>query len=56
MNRFTGWMHSPGHRANVLGTSFEDVGLSIVRGSPTCHTKATRWWRSTRTKRRGGGW
>jgi uncharacterized protein YkwD len=33
-----GWMHSPGHRANVLGTSFEDVGLSIVRGSPNRHT------------------
>lgn len=33
-----GWMHSPGHRANVLGTSFEDVGLSIVRGSPTRST------------------
>jgi uncharacterized protein YkwD len=33
-----GWMHSPGHRANVLGPSFEDVGLSIVRGSPTRHT------------------
>jgi uncharacterized protein YkwD len=33
-----GWMRSPGHRANVLGTSFEDVGLSIVRGSPTRRT------------------
>lgn len=33
-----GWMQSPGHRDNVLGTSFEDVGLAIVRGSPTRHT------------------
>jgi uncharacterized protein YkwD len=33
-----GWMRSPGHRANVLGNSFQDVGLSIVRGSPTRHT------------------
>ena len=33
-----GWMRSPGHRANVLGNSFQDVGLSIVRGSPTRRT------------------
>ena len=33
-----GWMHSPGHRDNVLGKSFVDVGLSIVRGSPTRRT------------------
>ncbi len=33
-----GWMRSSGHRANVLGTSFEDVGLAIVRGSPTGRT------------------
>jgi uncharacterized protein YkwD len=30
-----GWMNSPGHRANLLGRSFEDVGVAIVRGSPT---------------------
>ena len=33
-----GWMDSPGHRANILGRSFQDVGLSIVRGSPTRRT------------------
>jgi uncharacterized protein YkwD len=33
-----GWMDSPGHRANILGRSFEDVGVSIVRGSPTGRT------------------
>lgn len=33
-----GWMRSSGHRANILGTSFADVGLAIVRGSPTGRT------------------
>ena len=30
-----GWMSSPGHRANILGTAFEDVGVAIAEGSPT---------------------
>lgn len=29
-----GWMNSPGHRANILGRSFEDVGLAIADGFP----------------------
>jgi len=29
-----GWMHSPGHRANILGRNFSDVGIAIAQGSP----------------------
>jgi uncharacterized protein YkwD len=29
-----GWMNSPGHRANILGRAFEDVGLAIADGFP----------------------
>lgn len=28
------WMHSPGHRANILSRSFRDVGIGIAPGSP----------------------
>jgi uncharacterized protein YkwD len=30
-----GWMHSPGHRANVLGGQYVDVGVAVAPGSPT---------------------
>ena len=29
-----GWMHSPGHRANILGRDFNEVGVAIASGSP----------------------
>lgn len=29
------WLESPGHRANILGTQFEDVGIAIIEGSTT---------------------
>ena len=29
-----GWMHSPGHRANLLGRAFDEVGVAIAPGSP----------------------
>ncbi|MGB2710437.1 MAG: CAP domain-containing protein, partial [Conexibacter sp.] len=28
------WMHSPGHRANILSRSFRDVGIAVLRGTP----------------------
>jgi uncharacterized protein YkwD len=28
------WMHSPGHRRNILDKHFRDLGLGIVRGVP----------------------
>lgn len=28
----TGWMNSPGHRANILNTSFSEVGFGIANG------------------------
>ena len=28
------WMHSPGHRANILSHSFREIGIGIARGAP----------------------
>jgi uncharacterized protein YkwD len=28
------WMHSPGHRANILRRGFRDIGIGIVMGVP----------------------
>ncbi len=30
-----GWMHSPGHRANVLSRTFDEVGVAVAQESPT---------------------
>ena len=30
----SGWMHSPGHRANILGRSFDEIGIAVADGSP----------------------
>ena len=29
-----GWMHSPGHRKNVLNSAFEEVGVAVAPASP----------------------
>lgn len=29
-----GWMHSPGHRANILREAFDEVGVAIAPQSP----------------------
>jgi uncharacterized protein YkwD len=29
-----GWMHSPGHRANILNRQFKEIGLGVARGAP----------------------
>ena len=29
-----GWMHSPGHRANILHGAFRDIGIGIRLGAP----------------------
>jgi len=29
-----GWMNSPGHRANILGRDFDEVGIAVAVGSP----------------------
>lgn len=29
-----GWMHSPGHRANILKSDFDEIGVAIAAGSP----------------------
>jgi uncharacterized protein YkwD len=28
------WMHSPGHRSNILHASFRDIGIGIAIGAP----------------------
>ena len=28
------WMHSPGHRANILNSRFHEIGLGVARGAP----------------------
>jgi uncharacterized protein YkwD len=28
------WMHSPGHRANILSRKFRDIGIGVARGAP----------------------
>ena len=28
------WMHSPGHRANILRRGFREIGIGIARGTP----------------------
>jgi uncharacterized protein YkwD len=29
-----GWMHSPGHRANILRAKFKDIGIGVKLGAP----------------------
>jgi uncharacterized protein YkwD len=29
-----GWMHSDGHRANILGRDYDEVGIAVADGSP----------------------
>ena len=28
------WMHSPGHRANILNADFHEIGVGVVEGAP----------------------
>jgi uncharacterized protein YkwD len=34
-NIVDGWMHSPGHKANILNSRFHEIGLGVARGAPT---------------------
>ena len=34
------WMASPGHRANLLRSSYRDAGISIARSQPGCGNRA----------------
>ena len=29
-----GWMHSDGHRANILGAGYDEIGIAIADGAP----------------------
>jgi uncharacterized protein YkwD len=35
------WMHSPGHRANILGRTFRAIGIGIANGTPSGDGGAT---------------
>ena len=37
------WMHSPGHRANILNARFRNIGIGVARGAPQAgqHDAAT---------------
>ena len=37
----TGWMSSPGHRANILNASLSTSGVGVARGTPTGGSGAT---------------
>jgi uncharacterized protein YkwD len=36
-----GWMHSAGHRRNILDAGFREIGIGIALGSPTGGAGAT---------------
>ncbi len=33
------WMHSPGHRANILNGHFHEIGVGLVAGAPVPHVR-----------------
>jgi uncharacterized protein YkwD len=37
----TAWMHSPGHRRNILDRSFREIGVGIALGAPNGRSGAT---------------
>ena len=34
----TGWMNSPGHRANIMNTSYKEIGVAALVGTYEGHT------------------
>jgi uncharacterized protein YkwD len=32
-----GWMHSPGHRVNILRPTYTEIGIGVTRGAPRPH-------------------
>jgi uncharacterized protein YkwD len=37
------WMHSPGHRANILNRSFRQIGIGVALGAPSGMTPAATY-------------
>lgn len=35
------WLHSPGHRANLLGATFREIGIGVALGTPVGRDGAT---------------
>ena len=31
------WMHSPGHRANILQPAYREIGFGVIAGNPAAH-------------------
>jgi uncharacterized protein YkwD len=42
-NIFRWWMHSPGHRSNILKKSFREVGIGVITGTYKSCTQATMY-------------
>ncbi len=40
---FVSWMHSPGHRRNILGGEFDDLGVALRVGTLEGHAGAHVW-------------
>jgi uncharacterized protein YkwD len=39
-----GWIHSPGHRANILSRSFEETGIGYYEARPGDHATYETYW------------
>jgi uncharacterized protein YkwD len=39
-----GWMHSPGHRANILNCRFRDIGIGVVSLAPDAAPLQYGWY------------
>jgi uncharacterized protein YkwD len=37
----SGWMHSPGHRANIVNPAYREMGLGVALGAPVRVTAAS---------------
>ena len=37
------WMHSPGHRANILNPRFHQIGVGLVAGAPVPHVRGATY-------------
>ena len=35
------WMHSPGHKANILDPTFKEIGIGIASGAPVATAAAS---------------
>lgn len=46
-----GWLASPGHCANIMNASFQEVGVSCRVAASTANTYSTYWVMDLGTRR-----